>query len=38
MATDVRVLETAIYQCDPLVRRAPALQRTRVARASRGIA
>jgi NADH-quinone oxidoreductase subunit G len=38
MSAALRTLETPMYQADPLVRRAPALQRTRLARALRGIA
>ncbi len=37
-SADLKTLDTPIYQADALVRRAGALQRTRVARASRGIA
>jgi NADH-quinone oxidoreductase subunit G len=36
-ASAVKSLETPIYQADPLVRRAGALQRTRVGRAARGV-
>jgi hypothetical protein len=35
-AGDGELLDTPLYQGDPLVRRAAALQRTRVARAGRG--